>query len=302
MKVLEEEFNGLTVELLDEYSDYELIDSNEKYSENVEIIKNLTSFCLDLVKVDDLKFKVDYYYDINNIFSKYTSKVKYINKIMKKFVDRSNKFLTLEDSYFSISYDKISNVDNCMMIKLNHNIDVLEEYRWVLIDRVFIDERLNINKWCVSLQKFSLYLMNSVFNKKVVADKYFLDLDGDFITRKVINKELSTVLDNPILKKNLVLVISYDELKANREIIDELGYTLCVKINLEHVADISTKIEAANGLGTSYVLVSDYKDRDADYIKQYRTLDDRPLQDGCDCYTCKNHNISRIYFWCFSDV
>ena len=70
LKVLEEEFNGLTVELLDEYSDYELIDSNEKYSENVEIIKNLTSFCLDLVKVDDLKFKVDYYYDINNIFSK----------------------------------------------------------------------------------------------------------------------------------------------------------------------------------------------------------------------------------------
>jgi len=277
LKVLEEEFNGLTIELLDEYSDYELIDSNEKYSENVAIIKSLTSFCLDLVKVDDLKFKNDYYHDINNIFRKYDVNVKYINKVMKKFVDRSQKFLSLEDSYFSISYDKISNVDNCLMVKLNHNIDVLEEYRWVLIDRVFIDERLDLNKWCISLQKFSLFLLNSVFNKKVVSDKYFIDLDGDFITRKVVNEKLSTVLDNPILRKNLVLVIPFDELKANKDVIEQLGYTLCVKINLEHIADIGTKIEAAKNLGTSYILVSDYKDRDADYIKQYRISDDEPL-------------------------
>lgn len=277
LEVLNEEFDGLVVELLDDYSDYELLESNDKYTENVEIIKKLKDFALDVVKIDDLKFNDNYHTEINNIFRKYDVSVKYINKIMKKFVDRSNKFLSLDDSYFTMTYDKISNVDNCKMIKIDHKINLLNNYRWVLIDRVYADSRLNIDKWSVSLQKFSLFLLNEIFNNRSINDKYYLNLDSDFIVRKNLNGELSTLLNNPILKKYLILIIPFDTLKANRELIDSLGYELCVNINLEHISDISVKLDSAVNMKCRDILISGYKERDYEYIKNYRTAEDKSL-------------------------
>ena len=164
-----------------------------------------------------------------------------------------------------------------MMLKIDHKINMLNNYRWVLIDRVYADDRLNIDKWCVSVQKFSLFLLNEIFNNRSINDKYYLKLDSDFIVRKNLNEELSTILNNPILKKYLVLVIPFDILKGNRELIDTLGYELCVNVNLEHISDISLKLDAAVNMKCRDILISGYKERDYEYIKNYRTAEDKSL-------------------------
>ena len=129
---------------------------------------------------------------------------------MKKFVDRVDKFLSLDDSYFTITYDKISNVDNCRMIRIEHKINLLNNYRWVLIDRVFTDNRLNIDKWSVSLQKFSLFILNEILNNR-------------------------------------------------------------------SINDISVKLDNAVNMKCRDILISGYKDRDYEYIKNYRTAEDKSL-------------------------
>jgi len=276
-KVLKKEFAGLLVELLEDYKDYELLEDNKKYVENLDIINKINDFAFDLVKVDDLKFDNNYHHYTGNIFSKYNVNIKYINKIMKKLVDRTNKILSFEDRYFTMNYDKISNVDNCMMLRIDHKINILNDYRWVLIDRVYCDDRLNIDKLIVSLQKFSLFLLNEVLNNRVISNKYYLNLGNNFIVRKNINQTLSMILDNPLLRKYLILVIPFDVLSVNRELIDSLGYELCVNINLEHVNDISVKLDSAVNMRCSDILVSGYKQKDYDYIKNYKTASEKSL-------------------------
>ena len=277
MEVLQQEFDGLLVELLEDYKDYELVDSNNQYTKNIEMIKQLKNFAFDLIKIDDLKFRADYYHEINNIFRPYNVNIRTINRIMKRFIDRSNKFLELDDRYFSIKYDKISNVDNCLMVNIKYEIDLLNSYRWFLIDEVFGDDRLGIDKYKVILQKFSLYLLNNLFRNKELENNYFMMLDESFVVRKNINKDIETILDNPILRNYLILVVPFDVLKENRDIIDALGYRICVNLDLGHINDITTKLDNAVNMKYDYILISGYKDKDYEYIKNYKTLDEKSL-------------------------
>ena len=49
------EFQGTMIEMLDDYKQYELQESNQEYSFHTKIIKDLKDFSLEVLKIDQLK-------------------------------------------------------------------------------------------------------------------------------------------------------------------------------------------------------------------------------------------------------
>ena len=49
------EFQGTMIEMLDDYQQYELQESNQDYSLHVQTIKALKDFSLEVLKIDQLK-------------------------------------------------------------------------------------------------------------------------------------------------------------------------------------------------------------------------------------------------------
>ena len=162
--VLEKEFQGLLEELLGDYSAYELIDDNQSYKKKVKMLHDMKDFSLDLIKLDKIKFSNTWQDDIKKIFEKYEIDIDKVIKIYENYLDRINKFIGMEDEYYTLSFDRIDNGDKCYKLVLNENIDALRKYKRFMIHEVFHDDRLDLARWKVSIQKFSLMMLNEILS------------------------------------------------------------------------------------------------------------------------------------------
>lgn len=275
--VLEKEFDGLLLELLQDYEAFELIDDNQLYKKKVKMLHDMKDFSLDLVKLDKIKFNNNWKEDIKKIFEKYEIDINKVIKIYENYLEKINKFLGMEDSYYTLSFDRIDNGDKCYRLKLNENIDALRKYKRFMIKEVLHDDRLDFNRWKMQIQKFSLMMLNDMVRDKKIDRKYFLNMDKDIFKRGVINEEIVKLLDNDFLRQHLNLLLPFDVIKANKDKLDNLGYDLCIKVDFTFINDIGLKLENCKNLGCSNTLVCGWKERDYDYLKGYKFLDGKSL-------------------------
>ena len=56
-EILAKEFQGIMVEMLDDYRQYELQESNQEYADHIQTIKSLKDFSLDILKIESLTIK-----------------------------------------------------------------------------------------------------------------------------------------------------------------------------------------------------------------------------------------------------
>ena len=75
---LHKEFQGTMIEILDDYRQYELQESNDEYSSHVQIIKDLKDFSLEVLKIDQLK--IDDKEEIMDIVTKFVEKNEFYRK------------------------------------------------------------------------------------------------------------------------------------------------------------------------------------------------------------------------------
>ena len=275
--VIEKEFDGLLEELLDDYKDYELVDDNQLYKKKVKMLHELRDFSLDLIKLDKIRFNNNWKEDVKLIFVKYDIDINKVIKIFENYLERTNKFIGMNDDYYTLTLDRIDNREKSYMVKLNDKIDVLRKYKRFMIDEVFRDDRLDLDKWKITIQKFSLMMLNDMIRGKNVDRVYYLSLDKDVFKRGVFNEDIKNLLDNPFIRQHLCLLLPFDVIHSYRDKLDELSYDLCIKVDFSFISDIGAKIDACNKLHCKETLLSGWKERDFEYLKGYRFLDGRSL-------------------------
>ncbi len=275
--VLEKEFDGLLLELLQDYEEYELIDDNALYKKKVKMLHDMRDFSLDLVKLDKIRFNKDWKEDIKKIFEKYEIDIDKVIKIYENYLDRINKFLGLEDEHYTLSFDRIDNGDKCYKLTLNERVEALRKYKRYMIKEVFHDDRLDIERWKLTIQKFSLMLLNEMVRDKKIERRYFLNLDKDIFKRGVIDESFVKILDNDFMRQHLSLMLPFDVIKDNKAKLDALNYDLCIKVDFTHINDIGMKLEACKNLGCRNTLLSGWREREYDYLKGYKFADGKSL-------------------------
>lgn len=276
-KNLRVEFKGIMEEMLDDYREYELQVSNEEYTHNRKVIQELNDFCYQLFKIDWLSFE-----NKDEISSKvldFMSQHEILDKAIKgrenPFVrlvrvtyQNCRKLLDYQDNYYQIASRLFEGEKDKEYLELQPNIKVLETYRKSMVQKIYRDERLGQNKVECILQKISLLILRKTLEKKEIP-LYFVTLSDTTISRGKIKKNIGSLLDNPLLKKYVVLVIDYNIFTSQKSAFD-IDYQFACIQDYVHINDIYQKTEnIAKEEFFSYLIVSDYRFKDRDFFIKY---------------------------------
>ena len=279
---LNKEFIGIMEEMLDDYKDFELVDSNQVYNSNVEAIKELKDICFEIVKLDhieyenndDLKVKIIDFFNNNEILSKYI-KDNYIDTLIKYTKDYKNtikKILNYEDNNFSINKKKYEDCNNKYYVTLDYNYDnikTVNKYRKGYVDNVFKkDERLNTRKFTCLVNKILFQLLKDTINNET--NYYFISIDDYIFYKDRMINSIYNLMDNPLFRKYVILCCDFHTYLSHKSVFEE-DFQFGCKQRFERVNDIYKKTNTIYQEGVfNYLVVLNCRDNDRDYFKTFK--------------------------------
>lgn len=279
LKNLKQEFDGIMLEMLDDYKEYELIDDNHTYQENCNLIRKLNSFCYEIVRLDLLKYsskgdiarEVEDFVHNNRVLSSYvTGSLSELISIVRENYTNYNKLLEFDDQYFNLDKKKFENDSNILFWELVPNIKVLDIYRDSLVKKVFQENKLLKLKMKCFIQKISIYLLKNVLNREDITP-IIIKLDSNFISRGTINEDLLDLMDNPLFQKYVILGVDYSIYQNQRSAFLADYQFACIQ-DFTHINDVYQKTDSIYKEGIfNYLIVEDCKYRDRDYFLDYNS-------------------------------
>ena len=278
------EFKGIMEEMLDDYKDFELVDSNEVYSRNIESIKELKDLCFEIVKLDhlefenndDLKTKVTDFFTKNDVLSKYIKdQEKDINTLIKYTKDYKNtvkKILKYEDSNFKINREAYEDTENKFYVTLDYNYDNIKsvnKYRKGFVDNVFKkDDRLNTRKFTCLVNKILFQLLKDTINNET--NYYFIKIDDYIFYKDRIINSIYNLMDNPLFRKYVILCCDFHTYLSHKSIFEEDFQFGCTQ-KFERVSDIYKKTTSIYQEGVfNYLVVLNCRDKDREYFQKFK--------------------------------
>ena len=274
------EFNGIMEEMLDEYKAYELEVSNNEYSKNIKIIKELNEISFEIIKLDKLSFK-----DKDNIDKVIEDFIKSNNLINNLIGDRSNKLISLvkkyyvkinkienyKDEFFNIKTKSFHNKENYKYLYLDKNIKELNMYRIGLVNKVYRDEDFYYDKFSMLLKKISIYILTHFESIKNSNKLFFVEFSDKFINRGKIIDKVYKLIDNPIIRNYVVLLVDFNTYIDNKDVFEDDFMFGCIQ-NYMHINDIYKKTDTIVGSGIfNYLVVRECKYKDRAYFLEYTT-------------------------------
>lgn len=271
------EFQGTMIEMLDDYRQYELQESNQEYSFHVQAIKGLKDFSLEVLKIDQLKIndkeqlsEAVIEFVENNYFYKEHIKnrlAKFIKMVQKNY-NLINKLFNYQDHYYCLNEKSFEGCNEVKYFELDYHIDVLNNYRKTMITRVFFKDELFKDKIECLIQKLSLYILkNIVENKKI--PRFIIKLDDSFIKRGKIDSNIFSLIDNHLFRHYVYLGVTYNTYVNQKDAFSEDFHFVCIQ-DFSHIHDIYKKIENIEKEGIfDYLVLSDYKYKDKEYLLNY---------------------------------
>ena len=250
------EFNGIMEEMLDEYKAYELEVSNNEYSKNIKIIKELNEISFEIIKLDKLSFK-----DKDNIDKVIEDFIKSNNLINNLIGDRSNKLISLvkkyyvkinkienyKDEFFNIKTKSFHNKENYKYLYLDKNIKALNMYRIGLVNKVYRDEDFYYDKFSMLLKKISIYILTHFESIKNSNKLFFVEFSDKFINRGKIIDKVYKLIDNPEenIAKNLLDISNKknNKIKKIEDEIDNFSKANGIEYNEDQKRAIKTSLE-----------------------------------------------------------
>ncbi len=279
-KVMEEEIEGKRLEMLDELSNYELIDSNEEYKNKKNYINNSSKIIPFLIKLDLLRFNDRE--DANNSIRTLVDEDNFVKemigtdilKLISLVIDNSkvlNNFFERKDTYFSLDYLLFKDVNNYVKVVINNDVKVLRDnYKNSLVERCYRDKKIQFEKVYLLGIKFIKQLLFDVYNSSLLYDKYFI-LIPEFIfeDKKDLNKILD-LFDNPLIKRYVVLGIVSDNYYSNQAFIRKYNFSIACIQDFSHINDVNGKLTNLDNSNLfDYILVDSFKDKDYDSFVKY---------------------------------
>lgn len=275
---LEKEFTGIMQEMLYDYLEYELVESNEEYHNHVQSIKDLREICLEIIKIDSLEISrkeevtpiVTNFINENEYFRKQIeeNRISKFAKLVRETFQNTTKLLHLEDHYFVLKQQSFCDEEKVKYFSLDSHINILHNYRKSMVTRVFNKDELDRQKMECIIQKVSLFILKNILEKKEVPT-IIIELRDSFIKRGRIEDDIYNLLDNPLFRQYVVLGVSYNIYANQKDAFGDDFSFACIQ-DFVHINDIYQKIDTISKEGVfSYIVVSDYKYKDRDYFTKY---------------------------------
>ena len=278
---LQKEMKGIMEEMLDDYSDFELIDSNEIYSSNKNSIVELKDICFEIVKLDkleydnleDLKNKITEFFTKNPILSDYLNdNIDTLIKYTKDYKSTIKKILKYKDNYFKLKRTPYEDKENKYYVTLDYDADnnkITEKYRRGLIDSIFKkDDRLEHRKMICLLNKILYQLLQDTINNE--KNYYFISIDDNVFYKDRIINAIYNLMDNPLFRKYVVLCCDFHTYLSHKNVFEE-DFVFACKQKFRRVSDIYKKVNAIYTEGVfNYLVVMDCKENDRNFFKEYK--------------------------------
>ena len=275
--VLKKEFVGIMQDLLDDYRQYELEVSNEEYAKNLIFIRKAKELCLEIIKIDQLT--ITNKDDIPNIVQELIDKNVHLKDILgdrvNKLISRiretyltNQKLLNYNDSYFRINRRKFEGHDDIYFYELEQQVKILDNYKKMMVSKVYQENELYLKKLECLVQKISLELLRDLLEKKK-SHLYIIEIDNEAISRGRIIDKVYDLINNPLLQKYVVLGVDYNTYLNQKDAFVEDFIYACIQ-DYAHINDIYQKTENILNEGVfDYLVVYDYKFKDKDFFTKY---------------------------------
>lgn len=283
-KTIYKELEGKYYEILFYIENSDVLDSSEVYKSK----KNQAKYCFQLVyfisyiDVYQLFLEEDYEKFILMLDS-ICNKNKYINDLIdaykyQKLFDllkieriKINQFKnSLKDLKFYLNFNKYKDLDYYLVL-LENNIPRLNNYyKKEMVDRVYSFKKISHIKTKTTLNLLIKDILKRVIYHKDI-DKYFIILEENDLLDKKYYEEYFTLINNPILKSNIIFLINYKTYLSHTKIINDYNtYNFGIICDLSHVNDIEKKLDSLDNLPIiKYLILDKYKRDDFDFINKY---------------------------------
>ena len=251
--LLEEEFEGLKLELEDTYKDY---------VEEIGDYKKIAYFICSIDRIyEDQEELLNLLEEsiVKETFIKDLLQDK-IEKFIKKYMEMSEKenkiFDTNLDECFSLDFKEQNNLK---IVNLNYDIKIIQEkYRKNLINHVYKDERLSLNKSINILEKISFIILKNKCKEIEDNEKYIILLPDNIVVEGDFHKEIKDLLDDDLLIKHMSVALS-DEILLNRQRIYNNRIKLSCYRDMTYVVDYAKKFQSILSLPIEYFIITNYK-------------------------------------------
>ena len=276
-EVIEEEQVGMRLELLDDLSVKEIIETNEGYTRKQELINITSSVAKTIIKIDNLdltEYNKDEKLDkvlkeASKEFPIRQNSKTLIVKIWKEDEGTIKKILTPKDNF---TLNLISYENKINEVRLTPEIKQLNLYKKSLVERVYHEEKVVYEEL-----KLMVILLNKLILEKLIKKEeigtYMIIIPDEIWTKKPKMEELYELLEDKILKEHILLGITYNTLINNKSILDKRKekYNFVALQDFTHINDIPTKISNIDASNVcDYLMITAYKDKD---FKEFENIE-----------------------------
>ena len=276
-EVIEEEQMGMRLELLDDLSVKEIIETNEGYIRKQELINISALIAKTIIKIDTLDLteenkeeKLDKVLkEASKEFTLRQNAKTLIVKIWREQGSTIKKILTPKENF---TLNLIPYENNIKEVKIIPKIKQLNMYKKSLVARVYQEEKVTYEKIKLMLILLNQLVLEKLIKKEEIGN-YIVIIPDEIWTRKQKMEELYELLEDKILKEHILLGITYNTIIASKTIQEkrkEKYKFICLQ-DFTHINDIPTKI---NNIDTSnlfdYLMVTSYKDKD---FKEFENIE-----------------------------
>ncbi len=281
-KVMSEELEGKRLELLDDLSNYELIDSNEVFNDKKSCINELVKIIPFLIKLDtinsssksDVSSLLDELLDddiyvkekLGSDVSKLISLIVETNKTLSNFFER-------KDTYFSLDYLLFKDHDNYVEVIINNDVKMLlDNYKKSLVERCYKDKKIQNDKFLLLSMKFIKQLLCDLYMNSLLYERYFITIPEEVFSDKKVLSNILDLYNNPLIKRYITLCIHSDNYYSNQALIKKYGFSIACCLDFSHINDVTLKLSNLDNSNLfDFVIVLAFKDRDYnDFLKYSR--------------------------------
>ena len=267
-EVLQEEFDGLEIELLE---------TNKELTKQIKELKKVAYFICNLDGIYQTEEEIEKLIEEEVVKDRYIQIILGNKKdnFIKEFINMSRKENKILESNINEFFELTSRQqDNLVIIDMNYSIKLLNSYRKTLVNQVYKDQKLYLKKSINILNKIAFKILKDKCLELDDKMRYIVLLDNPAIVDGDFAKEIKNIVNDKLIARKLGIALS-DEVLTSREKVFKNEVRLSCFRDMTYVNDIEKKFSTILALPIEYFIVTNYKTkREADIIS-YADTDDR---------------------------
>lgn len=263
------EQEGMRLELLEELSVKEIIETNESYERKKQLINTTHQYVEAIIFFDWQQPTKE---NIKEIITKIVNEINKklpvlptaINNWSKKWQETERTIKSLLEEKDNFVLNKIPYQENLWEVKIIAQIKQLNNYKKSLTKRVDEDEKVVAEKLKLATILMNQLILKQLVNKEKMGE-YILFIPEELWTKKEVMNTIYQLLEDDILKAHILLGISYNQMLSSKTIQEKKknGYRFVCYQDFTHIVDISSKIDAIDTSNYfTYLMVTGYKGKD----------------------------------------